>query len=104
MLTYLAYKMYTDTEYSDGVTRFQLEDAMASYFRNQYSHDATSRAAKAARQVVDFITGRAWVMTDRGTDVYNFTHRTFMGYFVASYLDDMYETIAELLDAIHLEF
>jgi hypothetical protein len=48
--------------------------------------DDADVAESAAEQFIDFCKGRAWVLTDVGSDRYGFTHRTFLEYFSASQL------------------
>jgi hypothetical protein len=100
LITHIAARMYLDQELSAGMTGSQLEDEADKFFLNIYTYDARARARRSARKVVDHITGRAWVMTDIGTDLYDFTHRTFLEYFFARYLNDTYETVVDLLENI----
>jgi len=48
-------------------------------------------AREAARKIIRFCRGRAWIFTDTGTtatgeSLYQFTHRTFLEYFAALYV------------------
>ena len=63
------------------------------------------KAERAAEQFIEFCTGRAWVFTDTGTTkegerLFQFTHRTFLEYFTASYLVSIHPTPVGLLDAL----
>jgi hypothetical protein len=46
--------------------------------------DDEYEAENAATEFIDFCKGRAWVLTDIGSELYGFTHRTFLEYFAAS--------------------
>lgn len=67
---------------------------LTSYFATQYIE--RSKAFLAAKTVLDFVTGRAWVMSDVGSDVYSFTHRTFLEFFYARQLEQGSETVRSL--------
>jgi hypothetical protein len=60
-------------------------------------HLDKAKALQAARSLVEFITGRAWVMYDVGPNVFKFTHRTFLEYFFARHLLSSSESIAVLI-------
>ena len=58
-------------------------------------------ATAAARELVNFCRGRAWVFSDagvaaRGEALYAFTHRTFMEYFAAAHLASTFDSPAQL--------
>src|SRR5262249_49944806 len=50
--------------------------------------DSKARALTAAEQVLDYLVGRSWVLSEVGLGTYNFTHLTFLEYFFAMKLDD----------------
>ena len=63
------------------------------------------KARRAAQDFIGFCTGRAWVFTDTGTTaegekLYQFTHRTFLEYFSATYLYSVHPTAPELAKAL----
>ncbi len=67
--------------------------------------DDPIQAEAAASSFIEFCAGRAWVFTDTGTTpdgekLYQFTHRTFLEYFSASYLFSMYPTASGLLPVL----
>ena len=99
-LEHLASRLYTETELAAGVSRRWLENEAYIFFRERFARNVDLRAAEAAREMVAFITGRAWVMTDIGEGVYDFTHRTFLEYFFGRYLHSEYETAHELMSAL----
>jgi hypothetical protein len=85
----LAFWMYQDENRQSGLTREKLVKHVADYlFDRRFTYFEEAEAA--AEKFVDFCTGRAWMLTDIGSDpiqpLYGFTHRTFLEYFAAQYL------------------
>jgi NACHT domain len=99
-LEYLASRLYLEPELAGGVPRSWLKTEAYKFFQSRFIHDANARAAHAANEVIKFVTGRAWVMTDIGEGVYDFTHRTFLEYFFARHLRSEYETVSELVSVL----
>jgi hypothetical protein len=100
LLTHLASKIYPDPRLRSGVNRKWLEGEVWEFFRSQLTEDRDQRARRAAKAVVDSITHRTWVMTDIGSDSYEFTHRTFLEFFFGRHLQDQYETVDALILAL----
>jgi hypothetical protein len=100
LLNELASEFYLRAEHSGGMTRKDLEASISKYLEAQWRSDNKARARSSAAAVVEFITGRAWVLTDVGTDQYQFVHRTFLEYFFARYLDDAFQTVEELVNEL----
>lgn len=96
---YLAVQVFGNTDMEDGVTGDWLLDKIKVFFFEWYNDRA--KATAAAKSLVKFITGRAWVMTDVGPDVFKFTHRTFMEYFVARRLESESESVSEIVSVIY---
>lgn len=92
LLSFLASKIYVDSTLAAGVGKNWLTSTIEEFFLAIFTYDAIGRSRRAAQKVVDFITGRAWVMTDKGAEIYDFTHRTFLEFFFARHLHDAYET------------
>lgn len=90
----LASRIYTNVELSAGVDRDWLLRALREFFETQYMDK--SRAIQAARSLVEFIVGRAWVMSEIGDGIFSFTHQTFLEYFFSRHLDASYDTVADL--------
>lgn len=88
-LNALALRMYTDPKAQKGLTRARLVAFMTDFLVAK-RFDDEDVAEDAANQFVDFCTGRAWVLTDMGSNthqsLYAFTHRTFLEYFAANQL------------------
>lgn len=91
----IAAKIYGNVELEEGVSTKWLGDFNKVYFEGQFESRAKSN--DAAQKVTKFITGRSWVMSEFGTDVYKFTHRTFLEYFFARFQAESHETVRDLL-------
>jgi NACHT domain len=94
----LASQIYGNPNLTGGVSRQWLEDTLKARFEAIYENK--SKAFRATRKFVDFITGRAWVMSEVGEDTYTFTHQTFLEYFFATYLNDQYDSVGGLLRSL----
>ncbi|UCI17745.1 hypothetical protein FJ970_21895 [Mesorhizobium sp. B2-1-8] len=84
---YLASNIFGSAEMEDGVTEEWLVGKLKSFFFSWYDEDK-ARSYEAAKVLVNFITGRAWVMCDIGPHLFKFTHRTFLEYFFARRLEE----------------
>ncbi|MBC9033067.1 NACHT domain-containing protein [Sphingomonas sp. JC676] len=96
---YLALSIFGDSDAEDGVSQEWLTKNMQDFFFAWYSDKP--RAVAAARSLVEFITGRAWVMCDIGPAIYKFTHRTFLEYFVALRIWTESDGISGLIDRLY---
>jgi NACHT domain len=90
VLRHLAHWLLVRNVASPIVTEQQLTDETARYLQDR-SYEDIAKAARAAREFVEFCKGRAWVFTEVGTSaegepLFTFSHRTFLEYFAASYL------------------
>jgi hypothetical protein len=87
IVAFIAYTMFTDRRFVDGISAPQLIDLTVKYlWPGRFSTEDGARSF--ARSFVDHCSGRAWVFSDVGTTsegepIYQFTHRTFMEYFTA---------------------
>jgi hypothetical protein len=85
----LALWMHSAPELQKGLPRDRLERFITRFLLDK-RFDNEAEAENAARQFVEFCTGRAWVLTDVGStakqELYGFTHRTFLEYFAANQL------------------
>jgi hypothetical protein len=95
LFSFLASKIFGSPETEDGVSREWLISELRLFFENWYLEKA--KALQAARSLVEFITGRAWVMYDVGPNVFKFTHRTFLEYFFARHLISTSDSINTLI-------
>lgn len=88
-IKHLALWMLTDMGGSEAVTESSLIDEAALYLESAF--DSEHERRHAAKEFVEFCSGRAWVLSDAGTTaegerLFKFTHRTFMEYFAAHQL------------------
>ncbi|MBB2943192.1 hypothetical protein FB565_002905 [Actinoplanes lutulentus] len=88
-LNALALWMFANPKYDMGLKRSELVKFMTDYLHEKRFSDEAD-AENAAIQFIEFCTGRAWVLTDVGSDrqqeLYGFTHRTFLEFFAANQL------------------
>ncbi|MGA5500704.1 NACHT domain-containing protein [Streptomyces umbrinus] len=95
----LAYSIYSHPGSQTGLTREQVIRFVKQFLLAKRFEDE-DEAENAATQFVEFCTGRAWVLSNVGSDatqeLYGFTHRTFLEYFAANQLVRLNPT-AELL-------
>lgn len=95
LFSFLAERIWTSPDIEEGVGSEWLKNETRAFFSEWYEDKA--RAVSASKQLVDFITGRAWVMCEAGPGVYKFTHRTFLEYFVARRLEADSDNVQALL-------
>jgi hypothetical protein len=102
-MQHLAHWMYSDPALSQGVTTSELEAEAARFFAAEAYSDA-HLAQEASERLVDFCTGRGWLLEDAGSTIqehlYRFHHQTFLEYFTAEYLVGRYETADSLAQAV----
>jgi hypothetical protein len=103
-MRHLAYWIYSKEALQGGVTHSKLIAETSSYLETRVFEDPDV-ARQAAVAFIDFCTGRAWVFTDTGTTpegekLFQFTHRTFLEYFAASYLFSIHPTPNQLLPTL----
>lgn len=93
-MVHLAHWIYTTENLQSGVKETELikktADYLEAYFPNR------NEAEFVAKDFVEFCSGRAWVFTDTGQGIYQFTHQTFLEYFTARYLNQTYRTPKEI--------
>ncbi|OON32930.1 hypothetical protein BSA16_03215 [Micromonospora sp. Rc5] len=101
----LAWLILTDAKHRQALPRSELVDFLVEYMQTKRFEDA-DEARQAAEDFLRFCAGRAWVLTDTGSDAlqphYGFVHRTFLEYFAATQLvkrDPSPETVWSQLEA-----
>jgi hypothetical protein len=85
----LAWRMFTDPAGRQAIPRSEVEKFLAGeVLAKLYAN--IDEATQAAHEFLTFCAGRAWVLTDLGSDRvephYGFVHRTFLEYFAAAQL------------------
>ncbi len=73
-----------------------MEAEAKKFFLDDYVDNKEGRSQKAAKHMVEHLTGRAWILHEVGEDIFEFTHRTFLEYFYAKFLESRYEDTSEL--------
>ena len=80
----IAYWTITKPALATGIPERQLKIRLTQYLKkSRYGNEAD--ATEAANELLRLWHGRAWILTDIGSDtlrsIYHFTHRTFLEYF-----------------------
>jgi hypothetical protein len=81
-IAHLAEWIYSNQRLQSGVGERELVNKTKSYLSGRV-FDTQEEAESAAEQFIGFCRGRAWVFTDVGEELYQFSHRTFLEYFAA---------------------
>jgi hypothetical protein len=103
-MMYLAHWVYTDQSLQEGVTERKLVAKMTEYLCPKF-YEHREEAEPVAREFVEFCKGRAWVFSSVGRtaedeELYKFTHRTFLEYFMAFHLVRLRRTPAALAETL----
>ncbi|HEX7301568.1 NACHT domain-containing protein [Lentzea sp.] len=91
---HLAWTMFNAAESGKPLPRTRIVNVLASYLDAKL--DDHDESVAMAEEFLAYCTGRAWILTDVGAEVYGFTHRTFLEYFAAEHLVRTHRTAAEL--------
>lgn len=91
----IAAAIYGKPEFAGGVSRTWLQESIRVFFQTLYLDRA--RSIQSAKSLVEFIVGRAWVMSEVGDDVFSFTHQTFLEYFFARHIDVSNDSVLQVL-------
>ncbi|MEU6020528.1 NACHT domain-containing protein [Micromonospora sp. NPDC047134] len=102
-ITELAWKLFADPSKGQKMRKREILGFLTKYLREErYATD--HEAAAAAEDFLAFCAGRAWVLTETGTDsqgpLYGFTHSTFLEYFAALHLVRKQETVEATWQAL----
>jgi hypothetical protein len=98
-MMYLAHWIYTNAGLQSGVEELKLIEKTSEYLL-EHQYDDRDEAELAARTFIEFCKGRAWVFTDTGAGLYQFTHRTFLEYFTSFHLVRKHSTPDSLVAAL----
>jgi hypothetical protein len=100
LVTEIAHRLYLLTP-DEGVSNDAWLKARAlEFFRQVYEGDVENRARAASERFVRHLIGRSWVLQERTAGIFEFTHRTFMEYYFARWLDDAYDGIDVLFEHV----
>jgi hypothetical protein len=85
----LAWRLFTDRKGRQALPRSEIRQYLATeVFASRFSSE--EEATQAADDFLSFCAGRAWVLTDTGSDklqpLYGFVHKTFLEFFAAAQL------------------
>lgn len=98
LITSLAAQVYENPVLNAGFSKAWLLTACESFFFQMFDVDRVSRSKSAAQDLVDYLTGRAWVLTEKGSGIFDFTHRTFLEYFFGRHLVEKYKSASILIN------
>jgi len=98
LFKHLSALLYENEEYGGRINKDDLEKEAREFFKLDYIDNREGRSAAAAKQMIGHLTGRAWILHEVGENIYEFTHRTFMEFFYAKYLDTVYEDTSLLIE------
>jgi hypothetical protein len=103
-VAHIAFDIYSDVGLQQGVTESWLVARTRDYLLRRKYKDADDATAEA-QEFIGLCRGRTWVFsaigaTASGTELYAFTHRTFMEYFVAVYLFRDSKMASDLADKL----
>jgi hypothetical protein len=90
-VSHLAHHIYTDIQLPQGATERWLVSATVNFLVGRKYEDPAEATAEA-QEFVALCSGRTWVFSAAGLnaggeELFKFTHRTFMEYFVAAHLN-----------------
>ncbi|MER8907707.1 NACHT domain-containing protein [Mesorhizobium sp. M0854] len=97
LLMHLASVIFEDEALGGRLSKDALENEAKRFFRNDYVDNREGRASEAAAKLVEHLTGRAWILHEVGDGVFEFTHRTFLEFFYARWLEAKYEKTEDLV-------
>lgn len=100
LLIYLSYKLYEEEVYGGRIKRDELVKLTKEFFIKDYIDNREGRAAEASYKFVEHLTGRAWILHEVGENIFEFSHRTFLEYFYAKYIDAKYENTTEIFTSV----
>jgi hypothetical protein len=98
-MMFLAHWIYTNSALQSGVDEASLINKTTDYLLER-RYDDRDEAEFAAREFIEFCKGRAWVFTDTGAGLYQFTHRTFLEYFTSFHLVRKHSSPSALLEVL----
>ncbi|UWQ59339.1 NACHT domain-containing protein [Leisingera caerulea] len=99
LFKHLSALLYENEEYGGTIVKDDLIKEARDFFKSDYIDNREGRSAAAARHMVAHLTGRAWILHEVGENIFEFTHRTFMEYFYAKFLDTEFEDTTSLVNS-----
>jgi hypothetical protein len=95
---FIANEIFGKAELEEGVSKEWLFKKLKSYFSHWYEEKA--KGVEVSKSLVEFLVGRAWVLSEVGQDVFKFTHRTFLEYFYARYANAQLDAVVDLISKL----
>lgn len=105
LMGYLANWIYGDSDLEKGITEQKLVNKAANFLCPKHVNEI-DEAKAIAKDFFQFCRARAWIFTGAGIDrkygeeLYCFTHRTFLEYFVAYDYARTHSSLSEFLNEI----
>lgn len=99
LFKHLSALLYENEEYGGTIGKDDLEREARDFFKSDYIDNREGRSAAAAQHMIAHLTGRAWILHEVGENIFEFTHRTFMEYFYAKFLDTEFEDTTTLVNS-----
>jgi GTPase SAR1 family protein len=102
LVSYLAFIIFTKDSLQKGIHENELISKIKEFLLEKL-YENEDDAEEAAKDFIHFCKGRAWVLSDTGTtkigeNIYQFTHRTFLEYFTAEWIERKYgKDLCEIL-------
>lgn len=100
LLPVLAGDVYVDPILANNIPRQWLRQKVARFFKNVLGKSGEGRSNQIADEFISHLVGRAWVLTEKAPDRFEFTHRSFLEYFFAKHLDEKYESVSGLMKVL----
>ncbi|OKL42902.1 NACHT domain-containing protein [Pseudovibrio exalbescens] len=96
LFKHLSAILYEREEYGGRISKQDLIEESRDFFRKDYIDNREGKSAQASKLMVGHLTGRAWILHEVGEDIFEFTHRTFLEFFYAKYLESKFEGTNDL--------
>ncbi len=101
LVTEIAHRLYLINRTEEGDSNSEWLKARAlEFFRRVFDADVENRAHATSERFVKHLIGRSWVLQERSAGIFEFTHRTFMEYYFARWLNDEFDGIQVLFDNV----
>ncbi|MCJ7997890.1 NACHT domain-containing protein [Rhizobium cremeum] len=100
LLIFLSHKLYEEEAYGGRIKRDELLKLTKDFFIKDYIDNKEGRASEASYKFVDHLTGRAWILHEVGENIFEFSHRTFMEYFYAKYIEAKNENTSDIFTSV----
>lgn len=101
LIGYVAAYIIRDVSLGGRLSKSELSKSVQKFFCGEYPEYGSGRARTIGEKFALHLTGRSWVLREISTGEFEFTHRTFMEYFYAKFLDEEYEAVSELVSYIY---